>query len=293
MLHSKMTKTDYIVEAVLILIGAVLSIIVLYPILNIIAKSFSSTQALMRGDVSLIPKEFTTGAYKIILTNEKILRATWNSIKLVFLDLVFRIAFTYLTAYPLAYCDFPGKKIWTKFILLAMWLSAGTIPYFLCLKGYGLYNSYWALVLGGMISPFHVVIVRNYMEGISKELIDASRIDGANEFKILRRVVLPLSKPILATLAIWYITATWNSYMAPTIYLADSDKFVLQQVLRSIVLENNLAAYDMTQIATDVNNFSEQIQHAVLIVSMVPMVIMYPFAQKHFTKGVMLGGVKG
>lgn len=292
MLHNKMSKMDYFVEFILILIGICVCIVILYPILNMLAVSLSGYAPVARGEVGLVPKDFTLEAYKTVLSNPKIIRAFANSIYLAAVCCIFRTFSVFLTAYPIACCDFPGKKVWNTFVMLPMWFSAGTIPTFLCIKELGLIDSYWALILSGLISSYNVLIAKNYLMGIPHELVESARIDGAGEFRIMLQIMLPLSKPLLATLAIWIISGTWNSYMAPAIYLTDSTKFTLQQVLRSIVLEADMAAYDIT-MGDAAHNTADQIRYATLMVSMIPMLLMYPFAQKHFTKGVTLGAVKG
>ena len=292
MLHSKMTKMDYVVEFILQLIGIAICAVILYPILNMVAISLSGYAPVARGEVDLIPKDFSLEAYVTVLTNPKIIRAFCNSVYLAAACCVFRTFAVLLTAYPLACCDFPGKKIWNIVVLLPMWFSAGTVPTFLCMKELGLLNSYWALILGGLISSYNVLIATNFMRGIPKELVESARIDGAGEFRILVQIMMPLSKPLIATLAIWIISGTWNAYMGPAIYLQDSDMFTLQQVLRSIVLEADMASYDIA-LGDAATAIPDQIRYATLIFSMIPMLIMYPFAQKYFVKGVTVGAVKG
>ena len=295
MLHHKMSRTDYAVETVLILIGVLGCVAVLYPILHMVAVSFSGYAPVTRGEVALIPKDFSLQAYETVLSNAKILRGFGNSVFLAAVNCVIRSLAVFLAAYPLACCTFPGKKIWNFLVLLPMWFSAGTVPSFLCMKELGLINSYWALILGGCISSYNVLIATNYLRGLPQELAESARIDGAGEFRIMVKIMLPLSKPLMATLSIWIISGVWNAYMAPAIYLTDSAKFTLQQVLRSIVLEADMASYDITLDGSGggTGRILDQIRYATLIVSMLPMLLMYPFAQRHFVKGVTMGAVKG
>lgn len=292
-MNKKMSKADWIIETFLILIGVIILVVILYPLLNMVAESLSATGPVKRGEIGIWPKQFTLEAYKVVLTNTKILRALGNSIFLTIVDCIAKIFMVYLAAYPLAHCDFPGKKAWSLLIMVAMWISAGTIPRFMTIKDLGLYDTYFALILLGLVSPYNIMVTRNFLKGIPKELVDSARVDGAKEFRIMWSIMAPLSKPIFATLAIWTISGTWNSYMEPTIYLASSEKFVLQQVLRSIVLEAEFAAFDMAASAQGSADISYQIASAVVIVSTIPMIIMYPFAQKHFVKGAVVGSVKG
>lgn len=292
-MNKKMSKADWIIETFLILISVIILVVILYPLLNMVAESLSATGPVQRGEVGIWPKQFTTEAYSVVLTNADILRALGNSIFLTIVDCVAKIFMVYLAAYPLAHCDFPGKKAWSLLIMVAMWISAGTIPRFMTIKELGLYDTYFALILLGLVSPYNIMVTRNFLQGIPKELVDSARVDGAKEFRIMWSIMAPLSKPIFATLAIWTISGTWNSYMEPTIYLASSEKFVLQQVLRSIVLESQFAAFEMATNSQGATDISHQIASAVVIISTIPMIIMYPFAQKHFVKGAVVGSVKG
>jgi len=293
MLHSKMTKKDICVEGALLLVGVCICIVVLYPILNMLAISLSGYAPVARGEVGLIPKEFSLKAYQSVLANPKIIRAFLNSVFLAATCCVLRSFAVFLTAYPLACCTFPGKKIWNVIVLIPMWFSGGLIPSFLCMDQLGLVNTYWAVILSGFISSYYVLISTNYLKGIPGELLESARIDGANEFRIMLQIMLPLSKPLLATLAIWIISGVWNSYMTPAIYLTDTSKFTLQQILRDIVLEAQMASYDLALIGEGLDQMPDQIRYATLIFSMIPMLCMYPFAQKYFVKGATVGAVKG
>lgn len=293
MFHTKMTKMDYVVEFVLWLIGACVCIVILYPILNIFAVSLSSHGPVVRREVGILPKQFTAQAYQSVFSNLKILRSFVNSIYVTGMTCACSVAAVLFAAYPLACCKFPGKKIYNMFVMIPMWFGGGIIPAYLCMQKLGLVNTYWSLILGGMISSYNVLITTSFLRGIPMELTESARIDGAGEFRIMLRIIAPMAKAVMATVAIWVIAASWNAYLGPAIYLTDSAKYTLQQVLRAIVLEAEMSAYDITATGRDSSNMADQIRYAVLIVSMVPMTIVYPFAQKYFVKGVTLGAVKG
>lgn len=293
MLHTKMTKMDYVVEFCLGLVGACICVAILYPILHMFAISLSSHGPVVRREVGLFPKEFTAEAYLTVIANAKILRSFANSIYVTGMACVLSVSATFFAAYPLACCKFPGKKIYNMFVLIPMWFGGGMVPAYLCMQKLHLVNTYWALILGGLISSYHVLITASFLRGIPAELTESARIDGAGEFRIMLQIIAPMSKAVLATVAIWVIAANWNAYMGPMIYLTDSTKYTLQQVLRAIVLEAEMSAYDITATGRDSSNMADQIRYAVLIVSMIPMTIVYPFAQKYFVKGVTLGAVKG
>lgn len=295
MIHKKMNRTDYIVEAVLLLAGIAVCICILYPIINILAISLSSEGYVLRHEVRLLPKGFTLEAYKSVLQNKEVLRSFGNSIYITLTGCVLSLAATFFAAYPVACCEFPGKKLYNIFILIPMWFQGGMIPSYICIQKLGLVNSYWSLILSALISSYHVLILSSFLRGIPRELLESARMDGAGELRVMFRIVAPLAKASFATIGLWVIAAHWNAYFAPLLYITDSSKFTLQQVLREIVLEANAAQFDLGTARpgqTSVN-LADQVRYAILIVSMVPMLIIYPFVQKYFVKGVTLGAVKG
>lgn len=295
MLHNKMTKMDHVVEAILIIIGILVCVCILYPILNILAISLSSDGYVMRNEVRLLPKGFTVKAYNEILGNSKILRSFVNSIYITVVGCICSVVATYFAAYPIACCDFPGKKAYNIFVLIPMWFTGGMIPAYMCIQKLGLINSYWALILGSLISSYNVMIQISFLRGIPRELMESARIDGAGELRVMFQVVAPLAKASLATIALWVISAHWNAFFAPLMYITDANKFTLQQVLRKIVLEADANQFDLGSAAPGQRsvNLADQIRYAVLIVSMIPMMVIYPFVQRYFVKGVTLGAVKG
>ncbi len=295
MLHGKMTKMDYIVEGVLIAAGVLICICILYPIINILSISLSADGPVLRHEVRLIPKGFTFKAYKDILKNPEILRAFGNSITITGVGAVCSLIATYFAAYPIACCEFPGKKIFNIFVLIPMWFQGGMIPSYICVQKMGLINSYWALILTVLVSSYHVLILQSFLKGIPRELLESARIDGAGEFRVMFQVVAPLAKASFATIGLWVIASHWNAYFGPLLYITDTDKYTLQQVLREIVLEANAMQMDLgTARGGQASiNLADQIRYGVLIVSMMPMLVIYPFVQKYFVKGVTLGAVKG
>lgn len=292
----KWRKNDIIVEAVLILILLIICIIILYPILNVLAVSLSSDGYVLRGDVTFYPKEFTLSAYKAVLSNKQILRSFGNSIYIAFVGCVLSLIATLFAAYPIACCEFPGKKIYTIFVLLPMWFSAGMIPSYLCISKLGLVNSYWSLILSSLIVPYNVLILSSFLKGLPSEILESARMDGAGELTIMFRIILPLAKASLATIGLWVIAAHWNAYMEPLMYISDFNKFTLQQVLQDIVLNADAVKYELGSASSSTVTgaaLADQLKNAVLIVSMIPMLVVYPFIQKYFVKGATLGAVKG
>lgn len=295
MLHNKMSRMDHIVEATLIIIGVIICICILYPVLNILAISLSSDGPVLRNEVRLLPQGFNLDAYKEVIFNRGVLGAFKNSILIALGGCVLSVLATYFAAYPIACCEFPGKKIFNIFVLIPMWFQGGMIPLYICVQKLGLLNSYWALILTALISSYHVLVLSSFLKGIPKELLESARIDGASELRVMFCIVAPLAKASFATIALWVIAGHWNAYFGPLMYITEQEKYTLQQVLRAIVLEADALQYDMGTARTGQQsvNLADQLRYAVLIVSMVPMLVIYPFVQKYFVKGVTLGAVKG
>jgi putative aldouronate transport system permease protein len=220
-----------------------------------------------------------------------------NTMIVTLLGAVFSLLVMSLAAYPLAYSDFIGKKFISLMIVFTLWFSGGMIPKFLVTRNLGLLNTKAGLILDILAGAFHIIILRSFFQTIPRSLIESSKIDGANDFRILFRIVWPLSKPALALIALWIIVGHWNAYMVPLLYLTDRNQFTLQIVLRDIVLLSQAYMYGMetgVQTADTLANsgMPEQTKNAVVFLAMIPMLVLYPFLQKYFVKGVMLGAVK-
>lgn len=292
----KWKKSDIIIEAILILIFAILCVITLYPILNVMAVSLSSDGFVLRGDVTFYPRGLTFTAYKAVMSNYQILKSFGNSLFIASVGCVLGLLATLFAAYPIACCEFPGKKVYSIFVLIPMWFNAGMIPSYLCVSKLGLVNTYWALILSALIVPYNVLILSSFLRGLPKEILESARIDGAGNLTIMFRIVMPLAKASLATIGLWIISGHWNAYMEPLMYITDFNKFTLQQVLQDIVLNADAVKYELGNATSSTvagAALADQLKNAVLIVSMVPMLVIYPFIQRYFVQGVTLGAVKG
>lgn len=275
-------------------------IIILYPIFNMVSISVSDDYYVLSNRVTFFPKGFDLDAYSQIFANQSLMMSFLNTAFVAVAACLLGLALESLAAYPIAYSDFIGKKVYTSLLIFTMWFSGGMIPTFLVVKRVGLLNSLWALVVVSMFSAYHVIILRAFFQTIPISLIESAKMDGANDFTILFRIVWPLSKPALALVALWIIVANWNSFLNPLIYLNDINKYTLQLVLRDIVLLSGSDLYGLSTTASAVNRgdtstfaaISEQTKNAVIFVSMIPMLVLYPFLQKYFVKGIMLGAVK-
>ena len=275
----------------LFLTGFVIAII--YPFLNLISLSFSEEGPVLRGEISFFPKGFTLVAYKEVFTNKAIWGAYGNSIFVAGVGCFLSLIFTSFAAYPLAFSNFIGKKVISVMIVITLWFNAGMIPAFLVMKSVGLIDSLWALILGALMNAFNILILKSFFMSIPDSLIESAKMDGANDFRILFGIVLPLSKAALATIALWVIVGHWNDFFNPLIYLNSYKNFTLQIVLKDIVLANSAIMYGIDNRDNTMSAIPDQVKNAVLLVSMVPMLAIYPFLQKYFVKGIMLGAVKG
>lgn len=282
----------YLIIVYVVLIGAAL--LCLLPLLHIVSLSLSGTRAVAEGQVGLYPIDWSVKAYKQLLTGTSIGSAFLNSVVITVFGVVFSMAFTILAAYPLSRTYFIGRRGYTFAIIFTMLFSGGLIPTYLTVKSLGLINSYWALWLPGLVSTFNLLVLRTFIENIPKELDEASRIDGCGEWRYLLGVVLPLSVPVLATLALFYGVGYWNSFFSVLMYINDPQKYnmavLVQQMLQSQMM---LAQSNSSDISDQVTMTPEEINSAAIVVMVLPMMVVYPFIQKHFVKGVMVGALKG
>lgn len=286
-------KAFYAINSVILILAV---LVIALPLLNVLASSFSSSSAVIRGQVGFLPVEFNLNAYAQILESKALWLGFLNSFFYTFLGTIINIVMTVMVAYPLSTKDFVGRNVIMKLFLFIMVFAAPLIPTYLNVRSLGLLDSVWALVLPGAISVQNMIIARTFFaSSIPGEMLEASRIDGADDITILFRIVLPLAKPILAVLVLYYAISHWNSYFNAFIYLNSSDKFPLQVVLRNI-LSTSESLQEMTSLTTNQSERAailETMKYAIIVFGSLPMVVLYPFVQKYFVKGVMIGSVKG
>lgn len=282
---------DFIVYA----IAAVIMIIVLYPLIFIVSASFSDPAKVLSGDVWLLPKGLTLEAYESILQNDKIWTGYRNTIVYTLVGTVINIIMTILAAYPLSRPDLPGRNAIMVLITLTMFFGGGLIPTYLLVKDLGMVNTMWALIVPGAIATYNLIVMRTYFQSsIPWELQEAAHMDGCSNWRLLFSIILPLSKPILAVMVLFYAVGHWNSFFPALIYLRDEALQPLQLVLREILMISNSSAVEGGSVGLEKQILlAESIKFAVIIVSTLPVLIMYPFVQRHFVKGVMIGSIKG
>ncbi|QGQ95148.1 carbohydrate ABC transporter permease [Paenibacillus psychroresistens] len=292
--HSKGDR-GYLIVVYTLLIFAL--ILVSYPVIYVISASFSSPTALISGRVILWPVEPTLMAYKAIFESNAILKGFVNSLYYTSFGTLINVTLTCLAAYPLSQKDFYGRKVLMFFMALTMLFSGGLIPIYLVVKNLGLLDSVWAMVLPGAVSAWYVIIARTFFQtSLPEELKEAADMDGCSDIRYFIRIVLPLSKPILAVLTLMFAVSHWNSYFNALIYLNKQQLYPLQIILRNILILNSA---NMLTSNIDVKDMITRqylavlLKYSVIVVASAPLLLLYPFIQKYFIKGMMLGSLKG
>ena len=286
------TKGDRIFLSILYIISFLILAIEIYPLIYVISASFSSSDAISLGQVYLLPVDPNLEGYKMLLENKNILQGFKNSVIYLCVGTTINMLLTILLAYPLSRKEMAGRNIITLLVVLTMYVQGGLIPTFLLVNNLGMVDTIWGLIMPGAISTTNMIIMRTYFQNsIPDTLHEAAVLDGCNYTRYLLMIVLPLSMPIIAVVGLYYAVGHWNTYFDALIYLRSTEKQNLQLVLRNILLANQVNSGD--------GSFSESaklgvtIKYAVIVVSCVPMMIAYPFVQKFFVKGVMIGALKG
>ncbi|WP_240418081.1 carbohydrate ABC transporter permease [Paenibacillus periandrae] len=293
----KLKKTlsdETIFNAVVNALAVLILVIVLYPLIFIVSASFSNPALVLNGEVYLLPKQITLEAYQNVFHNEKIWNGYSKSILYTFIGTLINIFMTTLAAYPLSRPDLPGRGGIMFFVTLTMFFSGGLIPSYLIVKNLGMVDTMWALIIPGAIATYNLIVMRTYFQtSIPWELQEAAHIDGCSNWRLLTHVILPLSKPILAVMVLFYAVGHWNSYFNALIYIRTKELYPLQLVLREILMVSQADAVDSNVGLESKVLLAESIKYVVIIISSLPVLIMYPFVQRHFVKGVMIGSLKG
>lgn len=262
---------------------------IIFPLLHVLAVSLSSSSYVMAGKVSIFPKGITTKMYQLILEDGKFLRAYVNTVVYTALGTAIALITTAMGAYALSRRQLVGQKLYTALITFTMFFSGGLIPTFLTLKSYHMLDTIWAIVLPGAVSTWNLIIMRSFFVSYPKEIIESGMIDGLNDASVFFRLILPTSKAILATIGLYYAVGYWNSYLPALIYLNDSTKYPVQMLLRQMLVS---AATQMNELS-DTLIVEESLKYASIVVTALPIICVYPFIQKYFVKGTMVGSIKG
>ena len=284
-------------DIILVVVTLLVMLVVAYPLYYVLIASFSNPYDVYAGKTFLLPSQPTLAGYKAVFADPNILTGYLNSIKYTVIGTIFSVAMLYITAYPLSRKDLPGRKFFSIFFLITMYFSGGLIPTYLVVKQTGLINNMWALFLPGGVAVGNMIIVRNYfMNSIPGELIEAAEIDGCSKLRTFWHIIIPLSAPIMAVMVVFSMVAYWNDWFTALIYLTGAEKAPLPLVLRNILIKSSASAAQASTISggyAELNKITEMIKFASIIVAAAPMLIVYPFVQKYFEKGMMAGAVKG
>ena len=265
----------------------------LFPLLNMVAISFSDKAAASANMVGLVPVDFTTSAYKTLLGESQFWVSFWISIKRVFLGTIINMILTILLAYPLSKSkrEFKGHDVYMYIVIFAMLFSGGMIPIYLTIKSYGLLNSIWALILPGAVSVFNVILLMNFFKGVPKSLEEAAAIDGASKLTILLKIYLPISMPALATIILFCIVNHWNDFFSGLVYMNKTSMYPLQTYIQQLSVDMSQIT-DPEQLKRFAQVSNKTLDAAKIVVSTIPLLIIYPFLQKYFVSGIVIGAVK-
>lgn len=280
------------------LILALAGLSCLLPIIHVISVSFSESSAVMSGKVSLWPVDISLESYKLLFKGTNIVGSFGNSLEITLVGTCLNMLFTIMAAYPLSRKYFVGRRFFTLAIVFTMMFNAGLIPNFILIKSLGLLDSYGSLWLPGLVSAWNLLVLRSFFEGIPEELVEAARIDGCSEWKLIYRIFLPLSLPVLAALSLFYGVAHWNSFFNVLIYMSDTSKYnlsvLVQNMIQSQQLLQEINSQGGASMDTQLQNITPQtIRSAGIVVMVTPMLLVYPLLQKYFVKGMLIGSIKG
>lgn len=292
---NKIKESGMVVRTLFLVFIVLFVIAVLYPILNVLAVSFSSYGGYATNSGMIWPHHFTLESYKQVFSNEKIWSGYGTTLIVTVAGTMLGLVLTILTSYSLSKSDLRGKKIIMSLILFTMFFSGGMIPNYFLIKNLHLLDSRWALIIPGCLTAYNIILMKNFFESLPQSLLEAAKIDGATEIQVLQSIVIPLSKPIISVISLYLAVGYWNSYFNGILYIKSQSKWPLQLVLREII-----TAASTLQQSTE-GNLAEagtavpaiMLQYAAIVVAMVPILCIYPFIQKYFEKGVMIGAVKG
>lgn len=289
--------SDRVFTILVYVLSALIILLVAYPLILVVSASFSSPAEIIRGNVVFLPKQPTTSSYRAILQDKDIIRGFLNTVFITVAGTAINLVMTTMCAYPLSLKNLEGRNFLTVVVTFTMFFSAGMIPNYLLMKELKLLDTYWVLMLPGAISVYNMLVMRNYFQtSIPDELKEAATIDGCTNFQILIKIVLPLSKAIMAVMLIFYVAGHWNAYFDAMMYISDKNKYPLQLVLRQILLESQSYAEEGASAgysSVDASLKFVGVQYATIVVSSIPVMLLYPLMQKYFVKGVMIGAVKG
>jgi putative aldouronate transport system permease protein len=271
---------------------ALIALTCLLPLLHIASLSLSHTQDILSGRVTFWPVGWNTDAFTSMIEGTRMLSAFRNSVVITVVGVALSMLVTVLTAYPLSRKLFPGRRYVTLALIFTMMFTGGMIPTYLIVKTFGLVNSYWALWIPALVNTYNMLVMKTYFENIPDELEEAGKMDGCGQWRQLVQIILPLSKPVLATITLFYAVSYWNSFFNVMLYINESAKYNLAVLVQNMI-QNQQLLQEIVLSGAQVEVVPESLKAASVMIMMLPMIVIYPFLQKYFVKGVMLGAVKG
>ena len=293
-LHGLSDRTS---DIILVVICLIIVFLVAYPLYYVLVASVSNPYDVYAGKTFLFPSGFTLDGYKAVFADKSIITGFLNSIKYTVVGTIFSVVMIYLSAYPLSVKNLPGRKFLSIFFIITMYFGGGLMPTYLVVRDTGLIDTMWAMFLPGGVAVGNMIIVRNFFEhSIPKEMIEAAEIDGCSKWTTFIKIVVPLSKSIMAVMVVFSMVAYWNDWFTALIYLPGKDNAPLPLVLRNILIKSSASASQAGMISggyAELSKLTEMIKFSSVIVAALPMLIIYPFVQKYFEKGMMAGAVKG
>ena len=288
--------SDKVSDIVLVVICAAVMLIVAYPLYYVLVASFSDPYDVYAGKTFLLPSQFTLKGYQAVFADSALFSGFMNSIKYTVIGTIYSVVMIYLVAYPLSVKDLPGRKYISLFFVITMYFGGGLVPYYMVLKGIHMLNTFWVFIFPMMMSVYNMILIRSYIESMPDSLFEAAKIDGANDLVVFVKMVIPLSKPILMTVALFVAINQWNSWFDAYLYTSDQALKPMQSILVEILNQYQTGASTsqaMSNAKAGVTVTPDSIRMAATMVATLPIIMVYPFVQKYFVKGIMLGAVKG
>lgn len=286
--NKRTTWGDWVNGSVILII----SIITLIPFVYVVSISLTDPSIYVPMQFKIIPEKFSLAAYKYLLSTNSFTNALYSTLYVTVVGTVLNIIITFTMAYGLTRKSMPGRTIILSLVVFTLVFNAGIVPNYLLIKELGLLNSYWALILVSLTNAWSLIVVKSFMDSLPAELEDAAKIDGCNDIGVFLRIIIPLSKPAIATFTLFFAVAHWNTYFNALVYITDSTKWTLQLLVKTLVIDSNAQGY-ATGGGDEQSLPQETIRMASIVLAILPILLVYPFLQKYFAKGVMLGSIKG
>jgi putative aldouronate transport system permease protein len=289
----KVKSSDRLYDAIVYVVVTFVLVVTLYPFVYVLSMSVSDPQAVVKGQVFLFPVGLDFSSYSVVFADKEIVSHYYNTIWYTVVGTFLNVLFTVVMAYPLSKKKFFARNFFTLVIVITMFFSGGLIPTYILIVKLGLYGTRWSIVLPPLIAVWNVIICRTFFQSLPEELFENARLEGASEGKILWKIVIPLSQPIIAVLTLFYGIGRWNEFFSALIFLPDSKLHPIQIYLRRILIQASPEVLQNSELVGQGVLTMLQIKYAVIIVTILPIVMLYPFLQKYFVKGVMIGALKG